>query len=108
MGKMVDFSPYSYFDTKMKQVQSYKNMAVRAYTFADTEYWFSALGKGVYDSNYPDMSGIINELKLAGNKKAELVVFQQENKSGQHIKQSSTWDRVDKKELMDWILKNSN
>lgn len=108
MQKMVDFSPYSYSDTKMKQVLAYKRLAVRAYTFADTEYWFSAPGKGVFDSNYPDMSGIINELKLDGNKKAELIVFQKENKTGQHTKQSSTWSMADKKNLMEWILKNSN
>lgn len=108
MEKYVEFSPYSYFDTKMRRIQPYKHLPVRAYTFADTEYWFSAPGKGVYDSNYPDMSGIINELKLAGNKIAELRVFQKENTSGQHTKQSSTWKMVDKKELMEWILKNSN
>lgn len=108
MGKIVAFSPYSYFDRKMSQVTAYKNLAMRAYTFADTEYWFSAPGKGVYDSNYPDMSGIINELKLDGNKKAELVVFQKENKTGGHTKQSNTWSMVDKDELMEWILKNSN
>jgi hypothetical protein len=108
MDKMVKFSPYSYFDTKMKHIQSYKNLAVRAYTFADIDYWFSAPGKGVYDSNYPDMSGIINELKLAGNKKAELVVFQKENKTGLHAKQSSTWSMVDKKELLEWITKQIN
>jgi hypothetical protein len=108
MEKMVAFSPYSYFDTKMKHIQSYKKLAIRAYTFADTDYWFSASGKGVYDSNYPDMSGIINELKLAGNKKAELIVFQKENKTGEHTKQSSTWAMVDKKELLDWITKQIN
>jgi hypothetical protein len=108
MEKMVAFSPYSYFDTKMKHIQSYKKLAIRAYTFADTDYWFSAPGKGVYDSNYPDMSGIINELKLAGNKKAELIVFQKENTTGQHTKQSGTWGMVDKKELLDWITKQIN
>lgn len=108
MEKYVEFSPYSYFDWRMRRIQSYKHLATRAYTFADTEYWFSAPGKGVYDSNYPDMSGIINELKLAGNKQAELTVFQHNNKSGQHTKQSNTWKMVDKKELMMWVLKNSN
>lgn len=108
MEKYVEFSPYSYFDRTMRKIQSYKHLAMRAYTFADTEYWFSAPGKGVFDSNYPDMSGIINELKLAGNKKAELIVLQKENKTGQHIKQSSTWSMADKKELMGWIIMNSN
>jgi hypothetical protein len=108
MEKYVEFSPYSYFDRTMRRIQPYKNLAVMAYTFADTEYWFSTQGKGVYDSNYPDMSGIINELKLAGNKNAELKVFQKENTSGQHTKQSSTWKMVGKKELMEWIIKNSS
>jgi hypothetical protein len=108
MEKMVVFSPYSYFDAKMRHIPYYKKLAVRAYTFADTDYWFSASGKGVFDSNYPDMSGIINELKLAGSKKAELIVFQKENKSGQHTKQSGTWGMVDKKELLDWITKHIN
>jgi hypothetical protein len=108
MEKFVEFSLYSYFDRTMRRIQSYKHLAVRSYTFADTEYWFSAPGKGVYDSNYPDMSGIINELKLAGNNKAELIVFQKENTSGLHTKQSSTWKMVDKGELIEWIIKNSS
>jgi hypothetical protein len=108
MEKYIAFSPYSYFDTGMKQIEPYKHVAIRSYSFADTDYWFSAPGKGVYDSNYPDMSGIINELKLKGNKKAELVVIQKENKSSVHTWQSSTWTMVNKKELMEWIIRNSN
>jgi hypothetical protein len=103
--KYLEFSPYSYFDPGVRKVPLFKDIAIRAYTFADTDYWFSAPGKGVYDSNYPDMSGIINEQKLAGNKKAELVVFHKENKTGQHIKQTGTWGMVDKRELLEWIAR---
>lgn len=106
--KYLEFSPYCYFDTKMRKIPFYKDIAVRAYTFADTDYWFSAPGKGVYDSNYPDMSGIINELKLAGSTKAELIVLQKENKTGHHAKQSSTWELVDKTDLLDWVTKQIN
>jgi hypothetical protein len=103
--KYLDFSPYSYFDTKMRNIKYYKNIAVRAYTFAPINFWFSATGKGVYDCNFPDMSGLINELKIAGNKKAELVVFSNETraKTDKMEIQSDTWNLVDKKELLDWI-----
>ena len=106
----IDFSPYSYFDTKMKKPKLYKDLAVRAYTFADTRYWFSAPGKGIYDSNYPDMSGFINEQKIIGNKRAELIVFH--SNPGDPLKnelrrQSATWDLVDKVELIDWMIKEA-
>ena len=106
----IDFSPYSYFDTKMTKRELYKNLSIRAYTFADIRYWFSAQGYGVYDSNYPDMSGFINEQKLAGNKKAELIVFHSnpdDPLKNELRRQSATWDLVDKTELIDWMIAQS-
>jgi hypothetical protein len=103
----IDFSSYSYFDTAMKKRVLFTDFAIRAYTFADTRYWFSAPGKGVYDSNYPDMSGFINEQKLAGNKKAELIVFHSNSEDPPKTemrRQSSTWRLVDKNELIDWVI----
>ncbi len=110
MQKYIDFSPYSYFDTEMKKPKLYQGLSIRAYTYADIRYWFSAPGKGVYDSNYPDMSGFINEQKLAGNKNAELFVFHSDTDDklkNQLRPQSSTWDLVDKAELTDWMLQQS-
>ncbi len=106
IDKYIEFSPYSYFDLQMKKSVLYKDLSIRAYTFADIRYWFSAQGKGIYDSNYPDMSGFINEQKLVGNKKAELIVFHSnmEDPLQQHMRrQSTTWDLVDKKELAEWM-----
>ncbi|HTI90752.1 MAG TPA: hypothetical protein VL727_09190 [Puia sp.] len=107
IDKYIEFSPYSYFDLEMKKPMLYKDLSIRAYTYADIRYWFSALGKGVYDCNYPDMSGFINEQKLIGNKKAELVVFHSnmdDQLSQQKRRQSATWDLVDKKELVEWMV----
>ena len=109
--KYIEFSPYSYFDTEMKKPKLYGDLSIRAYTYADIRYWFSAQGKGVYDSNYPDMSGFINEQKLTGNKKAELIVFHSnpDDKPASKLKsQSATWDLVDKSELVDWIVNQSH
>jgi hypothetical protein len=106
----IDFSVYSYFDTKMTKPRFFTDLAIRAYTYADTRYWFSAQGYGVYDSNYPDMSGFINEQKLAGNKKAELIVFQSNSADplkNELRRQSATWDLVDKTELIKWMTEQS-
>jgi hypothetical protein len=104
--KYLEFSPYSYFDTKMRNIKYFKDIAVRAYTFAPINYWFSATGKGVYDCNFPDMSGLIDELKIAGNKKAELVVFSNDKreKTDKMEEQSNTWGLIDKNELVGWFL----
>lgn len=110
MQKYLDFSSYSYFDTKMEKPALYKDLAIRAYTYADIHYWFSAQGKGIYDCNYPDMSGFINEQKLAGNQKAELIVFNSELSGPQPNdmrRQASTWSLVDKNELTDWMAARS-
>jgi hypothetical protein len=110
MQKYIDFSPYSYFDTKMEKPKLYKDLAIRAYTYADIRYWFSAQGKGIYDSNYPDMSGFVNEQKLVGNTKASLVVFSSnitDPLPNDMRRQSSTWDLIDKNELISWMSAQS-
>ena len=107
--KFIDFSPYSYFDTKMEKPKLYKDLAIRAYTYADIRYWFSAQGKGIYDSNYPDMSGFINEQVLAGNKNASLIVYSSgltDPLKNDMRRQSTTWDLIDKKELVEWIIRS--
>jgi len=106
----IEFSPYTYFDLKMRKPKLFKDLAVRSYTYADTRYWFSAQGHGVFDSNYPDMSGFINEEKLAGNKNAELIVFHSnpnDLQSKEMRRQSATWDLVDKEELVEWMVRKS-
>jgi len=106
IDKYIEFSPYSYFDLEMKKPVLYKDLSIRAYTYADIRYWFAGQGKGIYDCNYPDMSGFINEQKLVGNKKAELIVFHSnmDDALQQRMRrQSSTWDLVDKKELAEWM-----
>jgi hypothetical protein len=108
--KIIDFSPYSYFDTKMEKSKLYKDLAIRAYTYADIRYWFSAQGKGIYDSNYPDMSGFVNEQVLAGNKHASLIAFSSnlsDPLKNDMRRQSSTWKLIDKNELVEWMVEMS-
>jgi hypothetical protein len=107
INKFIEFSSYSYFDTEMRKSKLFKDLAIRAYTYADIKYWFSAQGKGVYDCNYPDMSGFIDEQKLVGNRNAELIVFRSnpdETLKDNQQPQASTWSMIDKTELVNWML----
>lgn len=63
----------------------------------------------IYDCNFPDMLGVINELKLAGNTKAELIVFSNDTRAPatNMERQGNTWNLIDKQELIAWCLSSS-
>ncbi|MEM7185645.1 MAG: hypothetical protein AAF466_03210, partial [Bacteroidota bacterium] len=99
-----EFSPYSYFDEKNENVNIYKNVAIRAYVQPDITYRLNKYHRTLYDNNAPDMVGFIAEVQLAGNERAELIVLHPDNNAPQEKKVGSTWDTIDKNELMDWIV----
>lgn len=103
----LDFSVYSYFDDQNRYVGHYRDYAFRAYSEPATNYWLSIKGKTTFDTNFPDMVGIINELRLAGNTRAELIVFQQSVSNLDRRNPNYTWSLVDKTELMQWIVSQS-
>jgi len=61
----------------------------------------------MYENNSTDIVGFLAELELAGNKNTELIVLQSEDNPSQKKNTQSTWDAIDKNELMDWILKQT-
>lgn len=105
LNAYVNFSPYCYFDETHRNVKYFKELRIRAYTEPATYYWMNERRKGVFDTNFPDMVGIINELKLAGNEKSELVVFHQDKENKDRRNPYYTWELVDKEELLNWITR---
>ena len=103
LEKYLDFSPYSYFDERSRHIKYFKDYAIRAYTEPATHYWLNVKRKTTFDTNFPDMVGMINEIKLQGNK-SELIVFNQDEKNMDRRNPNYTWELVDKTELMNWII----
>lgn len=99
----LDFSLYSYFDETDRHIKYFKDYPVRAYTEPATMYWINQARKTTFDTNFPDIVGFINEMKLAGNTRSELVIFSQDQHPSDRRNPDYTWGLVDKKELMDWI-----
>jgi hypothetical protein len=101
------FSPYSYFDVENRNLKHFTDLTIRAYTEPATYYWMNERRKGVFDTNFPDMVGIINELKLMGNQKNELIVFNQDKNVNDRRNPYYTWSLVDKTELLDWLTQQT-
>ncbi|HYE53416.1 MAG TPA: hypothetical protein VD996_01185 [Chitinophagaceae bacterium] len=97
------FSPYCYFDEQRRNLKYFTDVNIRAYTEPATYYWMNERGKGVFDTNFPDMVGIINELKLMGNSTNELIVFNQDKNINDRRNPYYTWSLVDKAELLAWM-----
>ena len=100
-----NFSSYSYFDEKNENVKIYKDYAIRAYIEPAIKYKLAKQLRTLYENNSTDMVGFLAELKLAGNENTELIVLQPEDNSSQKKNTQSTWDSINKDELMDWIQK---
>ena len=100
----LNFASYSYFDDKDRHINYFKDFAVRAYTEPATYYWLEQKRKTTFDTNFPDMVGFISELKLAGNTKSELIVFNQDKTNIDKRNPNYTWGLVDKTELINWII----
>ncbi|WP_111684467.1 hypothetical protein [Winogradskyella tangerina] len=102
-----DFSSYSYFDAINDNIDHFKNFAVRAYVEPAINYRLKTYYRTLYDNNAPDMVGFIAELNLRGNDNTELIVIQPEDKPSKAKTAQSTWNGINKVELMDWIQKQT-
>ncbi|MEW7289384.1 hypothetical protein [Aquimarina sp. 2304DJ70-9] len=102
-----NFSSYSYFDEKNKNVKIYRRYNVRAYIEPAIKYKLTNQLRTLYENNSTDIVGFLAELELSGNKNTELIILQPEDNPSQKKNTQSTWDAINKYELMDWILKQT-
>jgi hypothetical protein len=107
LEKYLTFSLYSYFDESHRHIKYFKDLAVRAYTEPATHYWMETKRKTPFETNFPDMVGFVNELKLAGNTRSELFVFNEDINNKDRRNPDYTWSLVDKTELVNWMEEQS-
>lgn len=103
-GPYHSFSTYSYFDEDKENIKLYKDYAVRAYIEPAIKYKLTNQLRTLYENNATDIVGFLAELKLAGNDNIELIVIQPEDNPSTIKNTQSTWDALNKFELMEWIL----
>jgi len=97
-----NFSTYSYFDKTNRNINTYKNFAVRAYIEPAIQYRLKKQFRTMYENSATDIVGFLAELALLGNENTELIVIQPKNDSSQKNAQA-TWNAIDKNELVKWM-----
>ena len=103
--KYHEFSTYSYFDKKNRNITLYKNYSVRAYIKPEIKYRLKKYFRTMYENNSTDMVGFLAELELVGNLKTELIVLKSEENPSVKRNSQTTWNSINKDELFDWIVK---
>lgn len=100
-----EFSAYSYFSENNNNILYYTNYAVRAYIEPAIKYGLTNYHKTLYENNSPDMVGFLAELNLAGNQNTELIVLQPGDNKSQKKTTETTWNVINKDQLINWIKK---
>jgi hypothetical protein len=99
-----NFSSYSYSDEKNENVEIYKNFAIRAYIDPKIKYRLKKYFRTLYENNATDIVGFLAELELLGNENTELIILQPDYNEFQERNTQTTWNEINKEELMDWII----
>lgn len=106
--KYIDYSPFCYSVSDSGNAKVLTKIAVRAYHEPDIDWWIRNKRKDYYSMNSIDIAGLINQLKLSGNKNAELITYANRKKELAKNQIPGTWSIVDVKELVEWYYKIIN
>jgi hypothetical protein len=100
------YSPYSHTQVDSAKVRSLKGVKIRAYTEPDVRWWMSTRRKDYYGINAIDMAAFINDLNIAGNPEAELMITHDKGYLPDGTRHPHSWSIVDEHELVEWFRKS--
>lgn len=81
-----------------------RDIPVRAYHEPDVAWWIENRRKSYYGMNSLDLAALVNELRLLGNERAELVTTHRRRVGFEEGSSPHTWSIVDNAALVDWFV----
>lgn len=99
----INYSPYCHIAEHGGNARFLKDIAVRAYTEPDVQWWIENRGKDYYGMNAIDAAALINQLKIDGNKNAELILTEEKGYRPDGSRHPHSWSIVDEEELLAWF-----
>ena len=104
LNTYINYSPFCYTAENGGNARAFKNIYLRCYTEPDVNWWIENRGRDYYGMNAIDLAALVNQLKILGSKKAELIItigkgFQDGNRH------PHSWSIVDEKELVEWFVR---
>lgn len=98
------YSPYVYEIPMHEAIHLLKNMAIRAYTEPDVDWWIAYRQKAYYSINAPDAAALVNDLTYLGNDEVELITTTKKGFHPDGSRHPHSWSIVDNAELVSWFL----
>ncbi len=105
-GRYVQYSPFTYSAPGGRGGNAFflRDVPIRAYHEPDVDWWIEERRKDYYGMNSIDLAAMINELKLQGNDRAELITTHEARDGVGERTSPHTWSFVDNGELVAWFL----
>lgn len=101
---LVADSPYLLSDTTHAAIQPLKDTPIRYYIEPATQWWLDNRHTDVLGLNILDGTAFINDLRLLGNDKAELIVTSGKGyRNGGRTYHPHSWTIVDVADLIAWL-----
>lgn len=98
-------SPYTFTDSTQRAIKHLLQTPLRLYTEPDIHWWMKERRQDYTNMNSTYHSAMINELKLLGNKNANLITTANKGfRKPENNKHPHSWSIVDQEELINWLL----
>lgn len=101
----INYSPFCYTAENGGNAKAFKNIHLRCYTEPDVNWWIENRGRDYYGMNAIDLAALVNQLKILGSKKAELITTIEKGFKGDGSRHPHSWSIVDENELVEWFVK---
>lgn len=98
-------SPFCYSAANGGNAYLLNHLAVRLYTEPDINWWIENRRKDYYDLNVVDAAALINQLKLNGNSKAELIATNNKGFREDGVRHPHSWSILEETDLLKWCDK---
>lgn len=103
----VTHAPYTHGAPDGGNASHLRELPIRAYHEPDVDWWIENRRKSYYAMNSLDLAGLINQLRLLGNERAELITTHRSRDGYDEGATPHTWSIVDDAELVEWFLSMS-
>ncbi len=98
-------SPFCYSAKNGGNAYLLNNVPLRIYVEPNINWWIANRRKDYYDLNAMDQASLINQLKINGNKDAELIATVNKGKAPDGSYHPHSWSILNEAELLKWCLK---
>lgn len=107
LDRYQEYSPYTHSAPNGGNAVFLRGIALRAYHEPDVNWWIENPRKSYYDMNSIDLAALVNELRLLGSDKAELVTTHRAREGYDEGSTPHSWSIVDNADLVAWCLAQS-